>query len=81
MNDYHRAIHGSIKLIDFQVGTSPDGCHSNPITEQGIPDCGGLRPFHEHLVVGLEELHLLHEDVVFPEIVHFRTVSDTRPGV
>lgn len=81
MNDYQKTIHGSIKLIGYRVGFSPDGCHSNPITDQGIPDGGGLRPLHKHLVVGLEKLHLLHGDVVFPEIVHSRTVSDTRPGV
>lgn len=49
----------------------PDGCHSNPITDQGIPDCRRLCPLHEHLVVRLEELHFLNGNVIVKQIFHF----------
>lgn len=63
----------SIRLIEGLkwFDKLPYSCHSNPITDQSIPDCGRLCPFHEHFVVGLQKLHFLHGNVIFKWIFHF----------
>lgn len=62
----------SIKLIDGWKWPDklPYSCHSNPITDHCIPDCRRLCPFHEHFVVGLQELHFLNRNVIFKQIFH-----------
>lgn len=62
----------------MRADTLPDARHANAFVDQSIPDRGGLGPLHEHLVVGLQQLHLLHGDVVVEEVFHLPASHFTR---
>lgn len=65
----------SIKIIELRHSDKlPYARHANAIVDQSIPDRGGLSPFHEHFVVGLEQLHFLDGDVIVKEIFHLALV-------